>query len=88
MSRVGKSILRGAGEALEIAKFQREIQTIPAGILMKKFEISRVTADRWKSGQNVPTHSVRKSILDRIDEMNAQRAFARLREEIKRRKSS
>ncbi len=88
MSKAGESILRGAKEALEVARFQKEIQKIPARILMERFEVSRVTADRWKSGRNVPTHSVRKSILDRIDEMKSQRAFAKLEREIKRRKSS
>jgi len=88
MSKAGESILRGASQALEIARFQKEIQRIPAHILMEKFEVSRVTADRWKSGRNIPTHCVRKAILDRIDEMNARRVFARIREKIKRRKSS
>ena len=88
MSKAGESILRGAKQALEIARFQKEIRKIPVRIIMERFEIPKFTAVRWKLGQNVPTHSVRKSILDRIDEMKAKRAFALLEREIKRRKSS
>ena len=88
MSRAGRSILRGAEQALEIARFQREIQKIPTRILMKRFEVPQTTAERWKSGRNIPTHSVRKSVLNRVDEMKARRAFAKLEREIKRRKFS
>lgn len=88
MSRVGRSILRGAQEALEIARFQKSIQRISVSIIMKRFDVGRFTAERWKSGRNIPTHSVRKSILDRVDEMKSKRAFAELEREIQRRKSS